>query len=435
MSTKLTFEQLNLKEGIVRALDEIGFETPFPIQEVSIPLILEGFDIIGQAHTGTGKTAAFSLPILSKIRPTSEIQALILVPTRELALQIKNEITRFAKYTDIKITAIYGGQSVTLQQKQLKRGTHIVVATPGRLIDFINRNSIELERIDFVILDEADRMLDMGFIDDIKFILSYLKKESKQTCLFSATMPSQILKLAQEYMKKTFKSITLNEELSLSSITQSYLIVKESEKFKHLCKLITEIEKEQDQMIIFVSTKNKANSLTEELCKIKSDVITIHGDLSQRERESTMLRFRKGMNSILVATDIAARGIDIPAVGQVINYDIPEDPMTYFHRIGRTARAGGSGRALSLVSIERINDFERILRSTNQPIRKLNFELGIDIPATDKKKFTSMEGNRHNNRIGNRNRNTKSNGIRKSRSFKKGKKSHGHQNNRRTNKK
>ncbi len=374
-----TFEQLGIKNDITKALKENGFENPFPIQEKSIPLILKGIDMIGQAHTGTGKTAAFSLPILTKIKQKGPIQALILVPTRELAIQVTNELNKFSKYVGIRTVSIYGGQSISIQLDQLRRGIQIVVATPGRLIDHIKRGSIQLEEVKYVVLDEADRMLDMGFIDDIKFILFYVN-ENRQTCLFSATMPAEIVRLAKEYMNN-YEEIRLNkEEVTLETIDQSYLIIRENEKFKHLCDFIRKRDKNQ-QTIVFVSTKQRTEKILRELREEGFRATTIHGDLSQKQRDNAIFRFRKQTDDILVATDIAARGIDVPSVGHVINYDIPEDPMTYFHRIGRTARAGAKGRAISLVSPERIDDFSRIIKRTEFPIRKLNDEMGIDVPV------------------------------------------------------
>src|SRR2546425_7549388 len=368
---------------ILKALKENKFETPFPIQEAAIPLILKGLDVIGQAHTGTGKTAAFSLPILTKIKRNGPIQALILVPTRELAVQVTNEISKLVRYTGLRSVSIYGGQSIGLQHDLLRRRVQIVVATPGRLIDHLKRGSIQLDDVRYVVLDEADRMLDMGFIEDIKFILFYVT-EDRQTCLFSATMPQEILRLAQDYMKEP-KEIRLNEEeLSLDTIDQSYLIVHEREKFKHLCNFIKNRDKKQT--IVFAATKQRTQRLANDLKQEGFRAITIHGDLSQKQRDIAMYRFKNGNEDILVATDIAARGIDVPAVGHVINYDIPEDPLIYFHRIGRTARAGATGKAISLVSQDRIDNFGRILRQTQHSIRKLNEEMGISVPIVRQQK-------------------------------------------------
>lgn len=385
------------------ALDENGFKEPFPIQEAAIPNILEGVDVIGQAHTGTGKTAAFVLPILTKINPEKGLQALIVVPTRELAVQVNNEISKFAKYTKIKSVAIYGGQNISFQLKLLRRGVNIVVATPGRLIDHIKQQSIVLESVKYVVLDEADRMLDMGFVDDIKFILFYVQ-EDHQTCLFSATMPPEILNLTHEYMKAP-KQIKLNDDLGLETIEQSYLVVRENDKFTHLCNFIKRPEREK--VIVFVSTKYRTQRLTMDLNQEGYNAITIHGGLTQSQRDEAMYRFKKGSGEILVATDIAARGIDVPAVGHVINYDIPTDPMVYFHRIGRTARAGNNGKAISLVSSDRMNDFEKIINKTELPIRKLNEELGVEnppiIPTVEygyKRNYRNYSNNYNNNRYG-----------------------------------
>jgi ATP-dependent RNA helicase DeaD len=375
-----TFEELGLSAELTKALSESGFEAPFPIQEAAIPLVLEGKDVIGQAHTGTGKTAAFGLPILARVSNEGPVQALVLVPTRELAVQVTSEISRLAKYTGIRTVAIYGGQSINIQMEKIRRGVQIVVATPGRLIDHIKQGSIILDDVKFVVMDEADRMLDMGFIDDIKFILFYVNDE-RQTCLFSATMPPEILRLAEEYMKQ-IEHVRLNEEeVTLDTIEQSYLIVEEREKFKHLCSFIRQNKDAKAQTIVFAATKSRADRIAHQLRGDNFSAIAIHGDLTQRQRDSAMFKFRKGTEDILVATDIAARGIDVPAVGNVINYDVPEEPDVYFHRIGRTARAGAEGKAISLVSAERTADFERILEKTTLPIRRLNDELGIAVPA------------------------------------------------------
>src|ERR687898_506103 len=408
----VSFEELGLNTSIVRAVKEICMENPFPIQEQCIPLILKGKDVIGQAHTGTGKTAAFSLPLINKIKARGPIQGLIIVPTRELAMQVNNEIRKFSKYMGIRSLAVYGGQGINIQKEQLRRGVQVIVATPGRLIDHVKHGTIQLEDVNFVVLDEADRMLDMGFVDDIKFILSCMSKEDRQTNLFSATMPAEVLKLAKEYMDNP-KEIRLNEEeLSLDTIDQAYLIIHEKEKFKHLCNFIR--NKNQKQTIVFAATKQRTHRLALELKEEGFRAITIHGDLSQSQRDSAMYKFRKGLEDILVATDIAARGIDVPAVGHVINYDIPEDPLIYFHRIGRTARAGATGKAISLVSQDRIDDFGRILRQTKHPIRKLNDEMGIEIPTVQRRHaYPRYLGGRYQGRdYENRNRDRRGSGTR-----------------------
>jgi ATP-dependent RNA helicase DeaD len=386
-----SFQQLGLNAAVIKALKENGFEEPFPIQEAAIPLLLKGVDVIGQAHTGTGKTAAFALPILTKVKRNGPIQALILAPTRELAVQVTTEINKFARYTGIRTVAIYGGQSIRLQYNQLRKGIQIVVATPGRLIDHVNQHSIQLDNVKYVVLDEADRMLDMGFIDDIKFILFHINKD-RQTCLFSATMPPEILRLAREYMHDA-KEVRLNEEeLGLDTIEQSFLVIPEKDKFKHLCNFIKSRDKKQT--IVFAATKQRTQRLIGELKQEGFKAISIHGDLSQRERDNAMYRFKKGSDDILVATDIAARGIDVPAVGHVINYDVPAEPLMYFHRIGRTARAGATGKAISLVSQDRVDDFSRILKKTKQPILRLNEGMGITVPIVKQRPYDRYQQGR-----------------------------------------
>jgi ATP-dependent RNA helicase DeaD len=379
-----TFADLGLDERVLRALDENGFDSPFPIQQAAIPLILQGRDVIGQAHTGTGKTAAYCLPILSRIRADSRaVQVLILVPTRELAVQVTGEIAKFSRHNRARAVAVYGGQGFGMQVERMRAGAQIVVATPGRLIDHMKRGTIRLDNVRTAVLDEADRMLDMGFIDDIRFILGRMDRSGKrQTLLFSATMPQEILKLAKEHLRKDqTREIRLNrQEVTVSNIEQSYLMVSEHEKFSRLVTLIKPLEARQ-QAIVFAATKDRTDRLARNLRNSGFAANAIHGDLQQRQRDSVMQRFRKGADSILVATDIAARGIDVPAVGHVINYDVPRDPETYFHRIGRTARAGGAGKAISLVTPDRFVDFERIQKRTKLPISRMNEKMGIAMPA------------------------------------------------------
>src|SRR5918995_1178360 len=370
-----TFEELGLSAQLTKALAENGFKEPFPIQETAIPLILQGKDVVGQAHTGTGKTAAFGLPILQQIKPGGPVQVLILAPTRELAVQVTDEINRLAKYTGIRAVTIYGGQSINLQLDKLRRGVQIIVATPGRLIDHIKQGSIILDDVRFVVLDEADRMLDMGFIDDIKFILFYVSEE-RQTCLFSATMPPEILRLADEYMRQNkIEHVRLNEEeITLETIDQSYLVVEEREKFKHLMDFIRRNQNAKSQTIVFAATKQRADRLAYKLRQEGFSAVTIHGDLSQKQRDYAMQKFKKGAEDILVATDIAARG-------------------------------GGEGNAISLVSNDRVSDFGRILAQTKLPIRKLNDELGVIVPVIAQRQasFGRSGGYRRRGGYGSRN--------------------------------
>jgi ATP-dependent RNA helicase DeaD len=374
------FEELGIKKSILDGLKDMNFQEPFPIQAAAIPVLLSGQDVIGQAHTGTGKTAAFSLPILQNIVPKGGIQALILAPTRELAVQISGEINKFAKYTGIRNVTIYGGQSINVQFNDLDRGVEIVVATPGRLIDHLKRGSIELNDIKFVILDEADTMLDMGFIDDIKFILD-LAPERKITALFSATMPAEILRLAEKYMRHPQQIFIDADDLSGEGIDQAFLIIKDREKTDYLMKFVK--ENKTGQTIVFCSTKDRTRRVAHELTKANFNVVSIQGDLSQFRRDKSMFLFKKGKADILVATDVAARGIDVPEVALVINYDVPNQDLVYFHRIGRTARAGGIGRAITLVSYSSVGDFRAIARQTKVQMTDLNKELGIEVKIPD----------------------------------------------------
>ena len=401
---KLTkFDELGIKKSILDGIRDMNFLEPFPIQAAAIPVLLSSQDVIGQAHTGTGKTAAFSIPILQNTVPKGGIQALILAPTRELAVQISGEITKFAKYTGIKNTTIYGGQSINVQLKDLERGVEIVVATPGRLIDHLKRGSIELNDIKFVVLDEADTMLDMGFIDDIKFILD-LVPEERVTSLFSATIPAEILRLAEKYMKNPQQIFIDSDDLSGEGIDQAFLVIRDREKINFLIKFIK--ENRNGQTIVFCSTKDRTRLVAHELSKANFNIVSIQGDMSQFRRDKSMYLFKKGKADVLVATDVAARGIDVPEVALVINYDVPNHDLVYFHRIGRTARAGGKGRAITLVSYSSIGDFKSIAALTKVKMTDLNKVLGIEVKIPDPLKrgvgqrVHGFRGNQHGRRYG-----------------------------------
>ncbi|MDO8640189.1 MAG: DEAD/DEAH box helicase, partial [Nitrosarchaeum sp.] len=347
------FQDLGLKEEILKGIREMGFTEAFPIQEAVIPVLLSGRDVVGQAHTGSGKTAAFALSMLQEKQPKKGIQGLIMAPTRELAMQITGEIKKFGKYTGIRVATVYGGQGMGLQLDALDRGVEIVVATPGRLIDHLKRGSIELGDITHIVLDEADTMLDMGFIDDIQFILD-LAPEDRVMSLFSATMPTTILRLSEDYLKNPKQFLLDADDLSGEGIDQAFLVIKDRDKMKYLIDFIKPVK---GQIIVFCSTKYRTRDVAKFLHQEKFDVVAIEGDMSQSRREQSMSKFRSGKVDILVATDVASRGIDVPRVELVVNYDVPNQELVYFHRIGRTARAGAKGRAITLVSYSSVGDW------------------------------------------------------------------------------
>ena len=344
---EFTFKQLDPK--IQKSLEEMGFEEPTPIQKEAIPIALKGEDIVGQAQTGTGKTAAFGLPIVERISPRERgVKAIILTPTRELAIQVAHEISLMGKHKGVSAYPIYGGVSIDRQANILKRGRHqIIVGTPGRVKDLINRGILRLDKVRFAVLDEADQMLDMGFIEDIEEILGKTPKD-KQTMLFSATMPYEIRKLIDNYLKPGYKTVKVGKQLITPKVKQRILLVRSEDKLKALEKLLK--EHEGVSTIVFVKTKRDAAEIEKELQKRGINARAIHGDLSQRQRETVMKLFKEGKVKVLVATDVAARGIDIKDVGLVINYELPENPESYVHRIGRTGRAGREGTAISLVA-------------------------------------------------------------------------------------
>jgi len=373
------FQDLGLSDNVLKGITDQGFEEAFPIQEAVIPVLLSGRDVVGQAHTGSGKTAAFALAMLQDIQPKQGIQGLIMAPTRELAMQISEEIKKFGKHTGIRIATVYGGQGMGIQLDALHRGVEIVVATPGRLIDHLKRGSIELRDISHIVLDEADTMLDMGFVDDISFILD-LAPEERIMSLFSATMPTEILRLSEEYLNNPKQFLLDADDLSGEGIDQSYLVIKDRDKFKYLIDFIKPVK---GQIIVFCSTKYRTRDVAKFLHQEKYNAVAIEGDMSQHRREQSMGKFRSGKADILVATDVASRGIDVPRVELVVNYDVPNQEMAYFHRIGRTARAGAKGRAITFVSYSSVGDWNLVKRQIKVPITDLNQEMGIQISIPD----------------------------------------------------
>ena len=362
---EIQFKDLGLSEETLSALIQRGYETPTQIQAKAIPLGLEKIDFIGQSQTGTGKTMAFTIPIVEQINVShNKIQALVLCPTRELAVQVSNEINLLCKKNGIKSLAVYGGESIERQIRDLKRGVQVVVGTPGRILDHIRRRTIKLDDVRFAVLDEADEMLDMGFIEDIEGILS-MTREDRQTMLFSATMPEEIKKLSAKYLKEP-QIIRINaKQVTVDKIEQYYIKVRNSDKAEVLSRII-KLESAR-KTIVFCNTKRMVDELTYEMQARGYAVEGLHGDLKQQKRDQVMMMFKKGNVDILIATDVAARGLDINDVDIVFNYDLPLDEEQYVHRIGRTGRAGRSGKSYSFVfgrDIERLRRIEKYARTT-----------------------------------------------------------------------
>jgi ATP-dependent RNA helicase DeaD len=363
-----TFQEFDLSPKVLRAVTEMGFEEATPIQEKTIPLAMEGRDLIGQAQTGTGKTAAFGLPLVNKIDVTeNRIVALIMCPTRELAIQVAEEIGKLGRFKGIRSLPIYGGQDIVKQIRALKKKPQIIIGTPGRLLDHINRKTIKLEDVQTVVLDEADEMLDMGFMEDIQSILS-LVPEERHTMLFSATMPANIQKLAQQFLRNPEHVSVIPKQVSAPTIDQSYIEIHERQKFEALSRLI---DMESPELaIIFGRTKRRVDELSEALQKRGYAAEGLHGDLSQNQRDNVMRKFRDGSIDVLVATDVAARGLDVTGVTHVINFDLPQDPESYVHRIGRTGRAGKEGTAWTFVTPREIDHLHFIEKVTRHRITK-----------------------------------------------------------------
>ncbi|MCW2959519.1 MAG: box helicase [Solirubrobacterales bacterium] len=353
-----TFADLGLSETTLAALKDVGYEQPSPIQEQSIPHMLQGKDIIGQAQTGSGKTAAFGLPIVEYVDPSiQEVQALVLTPTRELCIQVTQAIRSYATTKGIDVVAVFGGAPIRTQQAQLKAGGHIVVGTVGRVKDLISRHSLVLHDCRFVVLDEADEMLDLGFLEDVEKILS-LTPNSRQTALFSATMPPPIAKLADNYLYDPVLVKVQSATLTVDTVEQFRLEVKTSDKPSALVEVLK--AERPDQAIVFVRTKIRCDQLGRTLKDKGLNVKVLHGDLSQGTRDGVMLSFKGGRVPILVATDVAARGLDISTVTHVVNFDVPISPDVYVHRIGRTGRVGRSGRAITFVEPKQQRELEAI---------------------------------------------------------------------------
>ncbi|MGD1061183.1 MAG: DEAD/DEAH box helicase [Methanomassiliicoccales archaeon] len=342
------FKSLGVEEGVLRAIEKAGWLEPTPVQEETIPLLLKGRDVMAQAQTGTGKTAAFGIPILQTLRRGKKPKALVLVPTRELAVQVSEEVAKIGEFLEPRILAVYGGSSMEHQLAELQKGVDIVVGTPGRIIDHMKRGTLDLRDVRYLVLDEADRMLDMGFIDDIRFILSKVPK-NRQTMLFSATIPSAVRELASHHMQNPETVIISEDELVLPSTEQIYFNVGRRNKIWALCRVL---DREKPKAMVFCATKRMVDILTRALVSYGYPAAALHGDLTQARREKVLQDFREGKIMILVATDVAARGLDIEGVTHVVNYDVPENPEVYVHRIGRTGRAGKIGKAITFVTAE-----------------------------------------------------------------------------------
>jgi len=360
------FKDLGLSPDIQQALDELGFEEPTPIQEQAIPELLGGHDVIGQAQTGTGKTAAFGLPLLQYLDPENdEVQAVVLTPTRELCIQVTQALRTFAEHLPIEIVAVFGGAPIRSQQSQLRSGAHVVVATVGRMMDLMSRRSLVLTAARYVVLDEADEMLDLGFIEDVEKILR-MCPSGRQTALFSATMPPPIKKLAEGYMYDPVTIKITPKQLTVDKISQAFVEVPAKEKSARLVELLK--TEEPEQAIIFTRTKIGASKLEKTLKDKGLDVKALHGDLSQGVRDGVMISFKDHRVKLLVATDIAARGLDVEHVTHVINFDVPNSSETYVHRIGRTGRVGRTGRAITFVTPDQRDEIGRIERDVKTSI-------------------------------------------------------------------
>lgn len=374
-----TFEALGLDPLLLQAISQLGFQQPTPIQEKAIPVLLQGTrDFIGLAQTGTGKTAAFGLPLLQLIRKEDRFpQALVICPTRELCLQITNDLSNFKKgMGQLGVTAVYGGTSIGMQIRDLRKGVHILVATPGRLIDLIERKAVDLSHIEYVVLDEADEMLNMGFQDDIEFILQNTPKR-QSTWLFSATMPPEIRKVTRKYMETPFEITIGKVNAGAATIDHQYYITQSAHRYETL-KRIIDFNPEL-YGIVFTRTKADAQEIAESLVREGYDIDALHGDLTQVQRDKVMTRFREKSLQLLIATDVAARGIDVQGITHVINYELPDDTEVYTHRSGRTGRAGKSGISISIVTPREGYRLRQIEKLINTRFHRMDIPSGKDV--------------------------------------------------------
>jgi ATP-dependent RNA helicase DeaD len=364
-----SFKQLGLSEALIRTLDELGYEEPTPIQAQAIPELLRGHDVIGQAQTGSGKTAAFGLPLLDYLDPSDEeTQAIVLTPTRELCIQVTQAMRAYAEHLEgIEVVAVFGGAPIKEQQARLRHGAQVVVATVGRMMDLISRQSLVLTAARYVVLDEADEMLDLGFIEDVERILR-MCPSGRQTALFSATIPEPVARLAQTYMYEPVTIRVTPKQLTVDSVEQAYVMVEPRKKQERLVEVLR--AEEPEQAIIFCRTKIGAARLGKQLDDKGLHVRALHGDLTQGQRDGVMISFKEHKVPLLVATDIAARGLDIEHVTHVINYDLPNNPEIYVHRIGRTGRVGRTGRAITFATAKQAGDLKTIERVVKVPIEE-----------------------------------------------------------------
>jgi len=375
----MKFSEFNFHRDLAKGVKIAGFKEPSPIQEMAIPLVMEGRDLVAQAHTGTGKTAAFGLPMMDKIAKGEIERALVITPTRELATQVSDELYHLGRFAGIRTLTVYGGVGYGRQIALIHKGVQIVVATPGRLKDLYKKGKIDSFNPEIVVLDEADEMLDMGFLDEIKEIFEYIP-QTRQTLLFSATMPEPIKDLAEHILyNPEFISVIGEEETTNNVIEQRYYVINESQRDEAIVKLLE--TEDINKCIIFCRMKREVDRLTEHLQALGFNAAGLHGDLEQQDREVVIKSYRRGETKIMVATDVAARGLDVKDVTHVFNYHIPFDPQSYVHRIGRTGRAGKSGQAITLVTTEEFRELQRIQKEVGAEMRLATIEGGSELDA------------------------------------------------------